>query len=58
MHPGDRLFIGTACGEPQYLVRALINYVESHPKAFFDTEVLQVFTLGLAPYTDSKFSAK
>lgn len=55
IHPGDRLFIGTACGEPQYLVQALINYVRSYPKAFFDTEVLQVFTLGLAPYTDIKF---
>lgn len=55
IHPGDRLFIGTACGEPQYLVQALINYVESHPMAFFDTEILQVFTLGLAPYTDIKF---
>lgn len=55
IHPGDRLFIGTACGEPQYLVQALINYVGSHPTAFFDTEVLQVFTLGLAPYTDTKF---
>lgn len=55
IHPGDRLFIGTACGEPQFLVQALINYVGSHPTALFDTEVLQVFTLGLAPYTDVKF---
>jgi acyl-CoA hydrolase/GNAT superfamily N-acetyltransferase len=55
IHRGDRIFIGTACGEPQYLVKALINYVTSHPKAFFDTEVLQVWTLGVAPYTDEKF---
>jgi acyl-CoA hydrolase/GNAT superfamily N-acetyltransferase len=55
IHRGDRIFIGTACGEPQYLVKALINYVSSHPKAFFDAEVLQVWTLGVAPYTDEKF---
>lgn len=51
---GDRIFIATGCGEPQYLVRALINYVQSHPKAFFDAEVLHVWTLGVAPYTDEK----
>jgi len=55
IHPGDRIFIGTACGEPQYLVRALINYVNANPKAFFDAEVMHVWTLGLAPYTDEKF---
>ncbi|MCL5062992.1 MAG: GNAT family N-acetyltransferase [Nitrospirae bacterium] len=55
IHPGDRIFIGTGCGEPQHLVRALINYVQSHPKAFFDAEVLQVWTLGVAPYADEKF---
>jgi acyl-CoA hydrolase len=24
IHGGDRIFIGTGCGEPQYLVKALI----------------------------------
>ncbi|OGW26866.1 MAG: acetyl-CoA hydrolase [Nitrospirae bacterium GWC2_57_13] len=55
IHPGNRIFIGTGCGEPQYLVRALVNYVQSHPKAFFDTELLQVWTLGVAPYANLKF---
>jgi len=55
IHRGNRIFIGTGCGEPQYLVRALIRYVESHPTAFFDAEVLHVWTLGIAPYTDEKF---
>lgn len=55
IHPGNRIFIGTGCGEPQYLVKALINYVRSHPKAFFDAELLQVWTLGVAPYADEKF---
>jgi len=55
IHRGNKLFISTACGEPQYLVKALIQYVESHPKAFFDTEIFHVWTLGVAPYTDVKF---
>ena len=52
---GDRIFIGTACGEPQHLVRELIKYVESYPTAFYDAEVYHVWTLGLAPYADEKF---
>jgi len=52
---GNRIFIGTACGEPQFLVGALIEYVNSHPKAFFDAEVMHVWTLGLAPYAQEKF---
>ncbi len=55
IHPGDTIFIGTGCGEPQYLVGALTDYVQEHPKAFFDTEILQVWSLGVAPYTESKF---
>ncbi|MEB3885349.1 GNAT family N-acetyltransferase [Lyngbya sp. CCY1209] len=54
IHRGDRIFIGTGCGEPQYLVDALSQYVKSHPKAFFDAEVFQVWTLGVAPYADEK----
>ncbi len=55
IHAGDRIFIGTGCGEPQYLVSALVNYVRNHPKAFFDAELIHVWTLGVAPYTDEKF---
>lgn len=55
IHRGDRIFIGTACSEPQYLVRALIQFVESNPKAFFDAEILHVWTLGVTPYMEEKF---
>jgi acyl-CoA hydrolase/GNAT superfamily N-acetyltransferase len=55
IHRGAHLFIGTGCGEPQYLVSALADFVSSHPKAFFDAEVLHVWTLGVAPYADDKF---
>lgn len=56
IHRGNRIFISTACGEPQYLVSALVKYVESHPKAFADTEIFHIWTLGLAPYTDAKYT--
>jgi len=52
---GDRIFISTGCAEPQYLVQTLVDYVESNPKAFFDTEILHVWTLGVAPYYNEKF---
>ena len=55
IHRGDRIFIASACGEPQYLVSALIKYTESYPKAFFDAEVIHIWTLGLAPYTEERF---
>ncbi|MBN2438594.1 MAG: GNAT family N-acetyltransferase [Deltaproteobacteria bacterium] len=52
---GDHIFVVSGCGEPQYLVQALVNYVESHPKAFFDTEIIHIYSFGIAPYTDPKF---
>ncbi len=55
IHPGARIFIGTGCGEPQCLVRSLLQYVQAHPKAFFDAEILQVWNLGVTPYADEKF---
>ncbi|MEM3513338.1 MAG: GNAT family N-acetyltransferase [Thermoplasmata archaeon] len=54
---GDRIFIGTGCGEQQYLVSQLVKYVESHPKAFFDAEVFHLWTLGVAPYAEEKFKS-
>jgi acyl-CoA hydrolase/RimJ/RimL family protein N-acetyltransferase len=54
---GDRIFIGTGCGEPQYLIQTLVRYVEKHPKAFFDTEVLHVWTMGIAPYANETFKS-
>ena len=52
---GYRLFVGTGCGEPKFLIGALANYLDSHPRAFFDAEVLHVWTLGVSPYTDKRF---
>ncbi|MFZ2376935.1 MAG: GNAT family N-acetyltransferase [Methanothrix sp.] len=55
IHAGDQIFIGTGCGEPQYLVHELVDYVNKNPKAFFDAELIHIWTLGVAPYTDEKF---
>jgi len=55
IQPGCHIFVGTACAEPVFLVKSLIQYVNENPKAFFDAEVLQVVTLGVAPYSDEKF---
>lgn len=57
IHQGNRIFVGTGCGEPQYLVQALIHYVESHPTAFYDAEIFHVWTLGLTPYTEERFKS-
>ncbi|MDD1749196.1 MAG: GNAT family N-acetyltransferase [Methanothrix sp.] len=55
IRPGDRIFVGTGCGEPQYLVSSLLNFVKNQPKAFLDAELINIVTLGVAPYTDEKF---
>lgn len=55
IHRGDRIFVHTGCGEPQYLVNALAKYVETNPKAFFDAEVFSWWNLGVTPYAEKKF---
>ncbi len=49
---GDRVFIGSACGEPQELVRAMVEFGTD----LADTEVVHVLTLGVAPYTDPRYA--
>ncbi|MFX0123115.1 MAG: GNAT family N-acetyltransferase [Candidatus Hodarchaeota archaeon] len=55
IHRGDRIFVSTACAEPQHLISALASYLESHPKAFFDAEVLSWWNLGVTPYADIRY---
>ncbi len=49
---GDRVFVGSACGEPQALIRAMVEGASG----LADTEVVHVLTLGVAPYTDPKYA--
>ena len=57
IRPGNRIFVGTGCGEPQHLVRSLLEFVKEQPKAFLDAELINIVTLGVAPYTDEKFQS-
>ncbi len=52
---GNRIFIGTGCGEPRHLVNTLVAYVAAHPKALSGAELFHVWSLGVAPYTDDRF---
>lgn len=52
---GNSIFIGTACGEPQYLVGSLVRHVESASHTIYGTKIIHVWTLGLAPYAKKKF---
>ena len=53
IRPGNRVFIGSACGEPQELVRVMSKMGDR----LTDTEVVHVMTLGVAPYTDPRYAA-
>jgi acyl-CoA hydrolase/RimJ/RimL family protein N-acetyltransferase len=55
IHRGGRIFIATACAEPQHLVASLADFVSAHPKNLFDEEIIQVWTLGVAPYAKYRF---
>jgi acyl-CoA hydrolase/GNAT superfamily N-acetyltransferase len=50
---GDRVYIGSACGEPQELVRTLSRMGDR----LADTELIHVMTLGVAPYADPRYAA-
>jgi len=51
---GDHIFIGSACGEPQYLVKGLVEKADH----LDDNEILHVHTLGVAPYTKPIYSER
>jgi acyl-CoA hydrolase/RimJ/RimL family protein N-acetyltransferase len=55
IHQGDRIFVGTGCGEPQHLVGALKSYVEKRPNSLRGAEMIHVWTLGIAPCAEEKF---
>ncbi|HEY3357270.1 MAG TPA: GNAT family N-acetyltransferase [Polyangia bacterium] len=49
---GARIFIGSACAEPQYLVEGLAQRAQT----MTDSEILHILTLGVAPYADERLS--
>ncbi len=51
---GAKVFIGTACAEPQYLVKGLIECADN----LHDVQILHFITLGDAPYTEKRFDKR
>lgn len=49
---GAKIFVGSACGEPQHLVEGL----GQRASMMADSEILHILTLGVAPYADEKLS--
>ena len=52
--PGNSIFIGTGCGQPQYLVNMLVE----HSDHIHDARIVHLLTMGEAPYADEKFREK
>ena len=50
--PGQRVFIGTGCAQPETLVEALV----ARSDTLVDTEIVHLLTLGQAPYANPKLS--
>ncbi len=52
IHPGSHIFVGTACGEPQALTRALVEKGER----IEDAMLFHFLTLSQAPYAQAQFA--
>jgi acyl-CoA hydrolase/GNAT superfamily N-acetyltransferase len=52
IRPGNRVFIGTGCAQPQELVHALVG----RSRELADTEIVHLLTLGDAPYADAELA--
>ena len=48
---GQRVFVGSNCAEPTLLVEALVGRADR----LADTEIVQILTLGVAPYAEPRF---
>ena len=54
IRPGNDIFIGSACGQPQYLVEALVQ----HSAHIHDVRIMQLLTMGTAPYLQKEYLDK
>ncbi|HUT61263.1 MAG TPA: GNAT family N-acetyltransferase [Phycisphaerae bacterium] len=52
--PGNSIFIGTGCAQPQHLVNALVE----HSRHIYDAHIIHLLTMGTAPYADERFGEK
>lgn len=51
VRPGNTVFIGTGCGEPQHLVQALAENSDH----LNDVHIVHLLTLGVAPYVKDQY---
>ena len=54
IQPGNSIFIGTGCGQPQHLVDALVK----HSGHIHDAHIIHLLTMGSAPYAEERFREK
>jgi len=54
IQPGDSIFIGTGCGQPQHLVQSLVDYGDH----IYDAHIIHLLTMGAAPYASEQFREK
>jgi acyl-CoA hydrolase/GNAT superfamily N-acetyltransferase len=52
---GSYIFVGSACAQPQYLMNALTRYIDTATHHLYGTDVIQVWTLGVAPFTNQDY---
>ncbi len=51
IRPGFTVFIGTGCGQPQHLVRSMVEYSAE----IYDVKIVHLLTMGTAPYVEETF---
>ncbi len=51
IRPGFTVFIGTGCGQPQHLVRSMVE----HSSEIYDVKIVHLLTMGTAPYVEESF---
>ena len=54
IRPGNYIFIGTGCAQPQHLVDALVKY----SSYIYDVHIIQILTMGGAPYLEEAYQDK
>jgi len=54
IRPGNSIFIGTGCAQPQHLVHALAE----HSRHIYDAHIIHLLTMGDAPYTEEEYRHK
>ena len=52
--PGNTIFIGTGCGQPQHLVNMMVE----HSGHIHDAHVIHLLTMGEAPYANKEHREK